>query len=95
METFNATVIEKEEKYYINIADSGGLIAAIPISEDEPNEVKSAFNSLIIRLKKGRFAIEMTDVGTDLYSQVSNEYINQLNGEIEEVFTEMEHYNLV
>lgn len=96
METFNAVVIEKENKYYINITDSkADLITQIPISEDEPNIVKSAFNKLILRLKKGMFVIEMINPGSDLYSQVSNEYISQLNREIEEVFLEMQHYNLL
>ena len=95
MEIFKATVINNESKYYIEIKDIDSLIATIPISEDEPNKVKSAFNSLILRLKEGDFVIEMTDVGNDLYSQVSNEYINQLNREIGEVFSEMEHYNLL
>jgi len=95
METFKATVINNESKYYIEIKDIDSLIATIPISEDEPNKVKLAFNSLILRLKEGDFVIEMTDVGNDLYSQVSNEYINQLNREIGEVFSEMEHYNLL
>jgi len=88
-------LVNYEDKYYIEIKDIDSLIATIPISEDEPNKVKSAFNSLILRLKEGKFVIEMTDIGNDLYSQVSNEYINQLNREIEEVFLEMEHYELL
>jgi len=71
METFNAVVIEEDTKYYINITDSANnLIIRISISEDEPNIVKSAFNTLILCLKKGMFVIEMKNLGSDLYSQV-------------------------
>lgn len=96
METFNATVIEEEGKYFINIVDSSDIpITKIPISEDEPNTVKASFNSLINSLKQGMFIIKMTGINGSLYSQVSNEYINQLNREIEEVYKEMVHYDLL
>jgi hypothetical protein len=65
------------------------------MSEDKPNEVKSAFNRLIARIKDGVFQIELTEVGEDLFSQVANEYITQLNREIQEVHGEMEQYGLV
>ena len=37
----------------------------------------------------------MTEVGEDLFSQVANEYITQLNREIQEVHGEMEEHGLV
>ena len=55
------------------------------MSEDKPNEVKSAFNRLIARIKDGEFQIILAEIGDDLFSQVANEYITQLNREIKEV----------
>lgn len=94
METLEATVVKDEEKYFIKIVDGNNEIN-IPLSEDQPNKVKLAFNSLILRLKKGKFEIIMTEVQGDLFSQVANEYIKQLNKEILEVFGEMKQYGLV
>lgn len=94
METIKATVVQVDEKHYINIEDKKYTIR-IPISEDKPNEVKSAFNRLIARIKDGEFQIELAEVGEDLFSQVANEYITQLNREIQEVHGEMEQYGLV
>jgi intergrase/recombinase len=57
--------------------------------------VKSAFNKLIERIKEGEFEIELEEVGEDLFSQVANEYIMQLNREIGEVRDEMIQYGLI
>lgn len=94
METVKATVVELEEKHFIKI-ESGDEEIKIPISEDKPNEVKSAFNKLIARIKKGEFEIKLEDIGQDLFSQVANEYVTQLNREIQEVRGEMQGYGLV
>jgi hypothetical protein len=64
------------------------------MSEDKPNEVKSAFNRLNARIKDGEFQIGLTEVGEDLFSQVANEYITQLNREIQKVHGEMEQCSL-
>lgn len=37
----------------------------------------------------------MVEVGEDLFSQVTNEYITQLNREIQEVHGEMKQYGLI
>ena len=94
METVKATVIELEEKHFIKI-ETGDEEIKIPISEDKPNGVKSAFNKLIARIKKGEFEIKLEDIGQDLFSQVANEYVTQLNREIQEVRGEMLDYGLV
>lgn len=94
MEIIKATVEELNEKRFIEIKAEDSTIQ-IPISEDKPNEVKSAFNKLILRLKEGEFRIEMEEVGQDLFSLVANEYIAQLNREIQEVRAEMIEYGLV
>ena len=94
METIKASVVQVEEQHFIKIEAEYGEIM-IPISQDKPNEVKSAFNKLIARLKDGEFQIEIEGVGGDLFSQVASEYITQLNKEIREVHGEMKQYGLV
>jgi len=93
MDTIKAAVVQVEEKHFIKIQD-GDRTISIPMSEDKPNEVKTAFNALIARIRNGVFRIEMEEVGEDLFSQVANEYITQLNREIQEVHGEMKQYGL-
>lgn len=94
MEILDAIVEELNEKYFIKIK-SGVNEIFIPMSEDRPNEVKSAFNKIITRLKDGVFQIKLVSMGEDLFSLVASEYITQLNREIQEVFGEMNQYGLV
>lgn len=94
METIKASVVEVEGKHFILIAPGVEEIK-IPISDDNPNEVKSAFNKLIEWIKEGEFGIEMDEVNPDLFSQVASEYLTQLNREIKEVRKEMEEIGLV
>lgn len=94
MELIKAAVVQIDEDRFIKIHDENHTIQ-IPISEDKPNEVKNAFNRLITRIKAGVFQIELEEVGDDLFSQVADEYITQLNREIQEVHSEMEQYGLL
>ena len=94
MEQIKASVMQVEKKLFIKIETGDGEIR-IPMSEDKPNEVKSAFNKLIARIKDGEFQVKLEGVGEDLFSQVANEYITQLNREILEVHGEMKRYGLV
>lgn len=94
METVKAGIATHDEMHFIEISVAGGTVS-IPISDDRPNEVKSAFNKLIVRLKDGPFTIVLENVGEDLFSQVSVEYISQLNREIQEVYNEMKELGLV
>lgn len=94
METIKAMVVELDKKHFIKI-EIGDEEIKIPISEDKPNEVKSAFNKLIVRIKEGEFEIKLEDIGEDLFSLVANEYVTQLNREIQEVRGEMKGYGLV
>ena len=94
METIKATVESLDEKHFIKIK-IGDDEVRIPMSEEKPNEVKSAFNKLITRIKVGEFQIKLEEVGEDLFSLVANEYITQLNREIQEVRGEMKQYGLV
>lgn len=94
METINATVENLDEKYFIKIK-VGDEVISIPMSEDKPNEVKSAFNKILTRIKAGEFQIKLDDVGEDLFSQVANEYLIQLNREIKEIRGEMKQHDLI
>ena len=68
METIKATVAQIDEKHFINIEDEAHKIR-IPLSEDKPSEVKSAFNRLIARIKDGVFQIELAGQQTVVYAE--------------------------
>lgn len=93
MEPIKAIVAIVDEKHYIKI-DDGDTGVMIPMSEDSPNEVKRAFNRLIVRLREGEYRIQFEGEGEDLFSQVATEYITQLNRD-QEVFGEMENFGLI
>lgn len=94
MVTLDATVECVEEKYVLKINVEQGPVT-IPLSDDNPNAVKSAFNKLIQRIRIGEFTIKLDKVGDDLFSMVANEYLTQLNREIQEVRSQMKEYDLV
>lgn len=94
METIKARVIQVDEKHSLTI-DTGDGEIRVPLSEDKPNDVKSAFNKLLTRIKTGTFKIELEGVGDDLFSQVAKEYVSQLNKDIPTIRTEMEKRGLV
>ena len=92
METIKAQVVESDGKHLIKIGTEEHPIT-IPMSEDKPNEVKSAFNKLIARIKDGEFQIELEKIGEDLFSQVASEFVTQLNKEIKEVYVKTRQTN--
>lgn len=94
MEMLNATVENADEKYFIRIMVEGGDVI-IPLSDDNANAVKSAFNKLIQRIRNGEVTIKLDRVGDDLFSMVANEYLTQLNREIQEVRNQMKEYGLL
>lgn len=94
METVSAVVESLDNKHFILIK-IGEEEIRIPMSEDNPNEIKSAFNKLITRIEVGEFQICLEKIGEDLFSLVAHEYITQLNREILEVRNEMEQLGLV
>ena len=87
-EVLEAFVRVDGDKYALEI-QLGDEVAVIPLSQDQPNEVKSAFNKLVVQLKTGLFRVELQEPGEELFSQVSREYLKQLNSELKEVFGEM------
>lgn len=94
MVTLDATVDCVEEKYFLKINVENEPVT-IPLSDENPNEVKNAFNKLIQRIRIGEFAIKLDKVGEDLFSMVAAEYLAQLNREIQEVHSQMQEYGLV
>jgi hypothetical protein len=94
MVTLEACVECAEDKYFLRIKVEQGDVT-IPLSDDNPNAVKSAFNKLIQRIRIGEFAIKLDAVGDDLFSMVANEYLTQLNREIQEVRSQMKDHDLI
>lgn len=93
MERFNAVVICENDKHFIQIIAKSEQIN-IPLSDDDPEQIKSAFNKLILLIKKGLFEIELTNQEDNLFWHVAHEYIVQLNTEISDIHTEMNTFNL-
>lgn len=94
MVTINAIVENNGEKVFIKITTEDHEIK-IPISEDDPNEVKAAFNLILLRLKKGPFDIKLQNQDDDLFVAVAKEYLQQLNSEIMEIYGVMESNGLI
>ncbi len=93
MEIIEAEVVNQEDKRYIQINAIPPI--SIPISDDNANNVKSAFNLLIQRLTKGLFQIKLISAEKDLFNQVASEYLIQLNNELQDVYEEMTQYGFV
>jgi hypothetical protein len=94
METRKARLIEVDDKHWLAV-DAGDGEIRIPLSEDKPTEVKSAFNKLLTGLRVGAFNIELEGPGEDLFSQVAKEYLIQLNKEMLAIRAEMAKRGLV
>ena len=68
----------------------------IILTEDNPNSVKAIFNNLIKELKKGPLKFELEDEKKDdMYFNICDEYIKQLNTEMETVYNELKDYELL
>lgn len=61
----------------------------IILTEDNPNNVKNVFNSLLKELKKGLFQFELEDEKQDLFYHICKEYLIQLNSELKSVYDEL------
>lgn len=94
MDYVNARVINIEDNHFIEI-DIEPLVR-IPISSDDPNHVKSAFSTILTKLRKGAFQINLSEEPQqNLFYLVAVEYIEQLNTELTEVFHELERHGFV
>lgn len=94
MEIHKAKLIREGDKVFLKF-----LILEkeyqISLTENKPLDVKEVFNNLIILLKKGIFNFEFEDDKTDLYHEISKEYITQLNLELSNVYQELKDYDLL
>lgn len=93
METKKAT-IKREEPHTYLVLEVGDNPIQINLTDDNPNNVKSAFNLILKELKKGLFEFVLEDKSSDLYNNICVEYLNQLNTEIKAIHTELEEYEL-
>jgi len=94
MDELNATIESADGKHSIRIHVEKRPID-VPMSEQQPAAIKNAFNMLLTRLRDhGKFKIVISNVGSDLFSQVAKEYIGQLNQELLEVHAEMHKHGL-
>lgn len=87
------TSIDSEQFLSLRISDAN---LKIPLTKDEPNEIKKVFNELITHLRKGLFKFKMEErKDGDLIYQVAKEYINQLNTDLEQVYQALKDYQLL
>ncbi len=93
MEKINAEVTERDDKHFLTLFIDNSEIS-IQLTGDNPNEIKSAFNHIITRLKTGIFQVELDSLNEDLFSQIAKEYISQLNTDISDVYKEMQELGL-
>jgi hypothetical protein len=95
METFKAEVVERDKEQCLMLVIKGQELI-IPLTKDEPNEIKMVFNSLILQLKKSPFQISIEDrEDGDIFHNIAREYINQLNTELDAIRKELEAHSLV
>lgn len=95
METYRAEIIEVDSESYLslNIKDEQ---LKIPLTKDEPNEIKNVFNRLIVILKSGAFKFLMEDKdNADIIYHVAKEYIDHLNSELDDIFEELKDSGLI
>lgn len=95
METHDANVTVDSSEHILNLRINDSTMK-LPLTKDEPNEIKKVFNELIIHLKRGpfKFSMEEKEDG-DLIYHVAKEYVHQLNKELSEVYQELEAYQLI
>ena len=94
MATHNATIEREKPSATLKLAlDAEEL--NIVLTEDNPNEIKSVFNKLLIHLKNGEIDFNLTDDKEDLYFHICKEYIIQLNAELKSTFTELNDNGLL
>lgn len=94
METKKATINRGEANTYL-VLEVGESPIQITLTDDNPNNVKSAFNLILKELKTGLFEFKLEDENSDLYNNICIEYLNQLNAEIKIIYGELEEFELI
>lgn len=94
MEIHEAKVEEIDKEHFLILGIKSESLH-IPLTKDEPNEVKKVFNALLVELKKGQISFKMKDEEDgDIFYNVAKEYIAQLNSELEQVYEELIEHGL-
>lgn len=93
MATKKAT-IKREENSTDLVLEVGEGSVKIILTDDNPNNIKTAFNSILKELKNGLFEYVLEDQKSDLYNNICIEYLKQLNTEMEIIHSELTEYNL-
>lgn len=93
METKKAKIDRGEPNTHL-VLEIGESQVQITLTDDNPNNIKSAFNLILKELKKGVFEFKLEDETQDLYNNICVEYIKQLNVEIKAIFSDLEEYEL-
>jgi hypothetical protein len=93
METKKATIKREELNTYL-VLEIGDNPIQITLTDDNPNNVKSAFNLILRELKKGIFEFKLEDDNSDLFNNICIEYLSQLNAEIKIIHGELEEFEL-
>lgn len=86
--------IKRQESQTFLVLEGNSSTFEIVLTEDNPNNVKSVFNNLLIDLKKGLFMFELEDDKQDMFHHICQEYLKQLNTEIETIYSELEEFEL-
>lgn len=94
MEIKKATIKRQEPQTYL-VLEGNYSTFEIVLTEDNPNNVKSVFNNLLKNLKKGLFKFELDDEKQDMFHHICQEYLKQLNTEIETIYSELEEFDLI
>ena len=94
METKKAIIKRDTSNSYLVLEVAGKKLEII-LTDDNPNNVMSAFNSLLKELKKGLFQFNLEDTTDDLYFHICKEYVKQLNSELKAVYTELNDFDLL
>lgn len=94
MEIKKATINRQETKTSLVLEGNTDSFEII-LTEDNPNNIKSVFNHLIKDLKRGNFNFQLEDTKEDMYHHICIEYINQLNSEINLIYSELVEFDLI
>lgn len=95
MQKYNATIDRKDDKSVYLVLTTQSAKYTVCLTDDNPSEVKKVFNRLIVELKKGKFSFSLSDETKDLFYNVCDEYLKQLNGEIADVFSQLKKHQLI
>lgn len=91
----NKATIKREELNTHLVLEVGENPIQITLTDDNPNNIKFAFNLILKELKKGLFEFKLEDENADLYNNICIEYLNQLNSEIRIIYSELEIFELI